>query len=354
MKYLSIYAGSKAIGSIAEHGLKPDMVEVVAGAAGGPKWLVLCGLDRAIFGSWLMERKTPVYLVGSSVGSWRFAALAQGVDAYGKFLDAYSCQTYTTVPTARMVSEEIGKILDAYLDEHGIERAFNHPYTRLNVMATRCSWPGSVERKHHVLFSMILAGLLNLMDRRLMRLFFSRTLFYDARDLPPFFRMEGFPIQQIELTRANVRLAILASGSMPVVMEGVKDIPGAQTGMYRDAGILDYHLGIPFNSTGIVLYPHYTDRITPGWFDKFLSWRRPEGQDIENVVLLCPAKGFVEKLPNGRIPSREDFRLFWRHDDERMAFWGRVVSESRVLGDEFLDVLAKGTILEHLRPIEEL
>ena len=64
------------------------MVDVVAGAAGGPKWLVLCGLDRAIFTSWIMERTRPVHLLGSSVGAWRFAALAQGMDAYERFLEA--------------------------------------------------------------------------------------------------------------------------------------------------------------------------------------------------------------------------------------------------------------------------
>ncbi|HVN71093.1 MAG TPA: patatin-like phospholipase family protein [Desulfomonilia bacterium] len=354
MKYLSIYAGTKATGIIAEQGLKPDMVEVVAGAAGGPKWLVLCGLDRAIFGSWLMERKTPVHLVGSSVGSWRFAALAQGMDAYERFLDAYFRQTYATVPTARMVSDEIGKILDAYLDEQGIGRALNHPHARLSIMATRCSWPGSEERKYLVLLSMIIAGLLNLVDRRLLGLSFSRTLFYDARDLPPFFPMSGFPIRQVKLTRDNVRQAVLASGSMPVIMEGIRNIPGAQPGMYRDAGILDYHLGIPFNSTGLVLYPHYADRITPGWFDKLLFWRRPDGKDLEKVVLLCPSKGFVDRLPGGKIPSREDFRQFWKHDAERIAFWNRVVSASAVMGDEFLEALEKGTIHEHIRPIEEL
>src|SRR5512137_2866555 len=104
MKYLSIYAGRRALSLIREQGLRPEMVEVVAGAAGGPKWLVLCGLDRAIFTSWLMNRTKPAHLIGSSVGSWRFAALAQGMDAYGRFLKAYLGQTYKTVPTAAMVS----------------------------------------------------------------------------------------------------------------------------------------------------------------------------------------------------------------------------------------------------------
>ena len=330
------------------------MVDVVAGAAGGPKWLVLCGLDRAIFTSWIMERTRPVHLIGSSVGSWRFAALAQGMDAYERFLEAYFLQKYTTIPTARMASAEIGKILDAYLDQEGINRLLTHPFARLNCLAVRCSWPGSVERKFMVMLSMVLAGLLNLVSRRLLRIFFSRTLYYDGRDLPPFFQMEGFSMQQVKLTPANVHQAVLASGSMPVIMEGIQDIPGAAKGMYRDAGIIDYHLDIPFKSDSIVLYPHYMERIIPGWFDKLLSWRRPAAKNMENVVLLCPGKAFVDMLPGRKISSREDFREYWHRDTERIAFWDKVVNASAVLGEEFLEAVHKGTIVDHLRPIQEL
>jgi hypothetical protein len=301
-----------------------------------------------------MERAHPLHLVGSSVGSWRFAALVQGMDAYERFLDAYLRQTYKTVPTARMVSDEIGKILDAYLDEAGVTRALSHPLARLNVLAVRCAWPGSSNLKYAVLLSMVMAGLLNLVDRRLLRLFFSRTLFHDGRDLPPFFSMEGFPIDQARLTRENLRQAVMASGSMPVIMEGVRDIEGAPPGMYRDAGIIDYHVDIPYGSKGIVLFPHYMERITTGWFDKLLTWRSPEYGNLENVVLLAPGKAFVEKLPGGRIPSREDFKEFWSRDAERVAFWKQVVAASTVLGDEFLEAVRDGTLAGSLRPIEEL
>jgi hypothetical protein len=354
MKYLAAYAGSRAIKLIREQGLRPDMVEVVAGAAGGPKWLVLCGLDRAIFTSWIMERTRPLHLIGSSVGSWRFAALAQGMDAYEKFLKAYFRQKYTTIPTARMVSAEIDKILDAYLDAEGIKKLLKHPFARLSCLAVKCSWPGSVDRKYLVILSMVMAGLLNLVNRKLLRIFFSRTLYHDARDLPPFFHMEGFPIQQVKLTEANVHDAVLASGSMPVIMEGIKDISGSTKGMYRDAGIIDYHLDIPFKSDSIVLYPHYMERIITGWFDKILKWRKPAVKNMENVVLLCPGKAFVDMLPGRKIPSREDFKEYWHRDADRIAFWDKVVKASEILGEEFLEAVHKGTFVGHLRPIQEL
>ena len=52
-----ILAGRKALPIIRDEGLDPDRVQVVAGAAGGPKWLVLYGLDRWLFGEYFKDRK---------------------------------------------------------------------------------------------------------------------------------------------------------------------------------------------------------------------------------------------------------------------------------------------------------
>ena len=46
---LSILAGPKALAELREHGLSPARVRVFVGASGGPKWLVLYGLDRVLF-----------------------------------------------------------------------------------------------------------------------------------------------------------------------------------------------------------------------------------------------------------------------------------------------------------------
>lgn len=352
--YLSIYAGEKARRLISEQGLTPDMVEIVAGAAGGPKWLVLCGLDRAVFSQWFVEREAPLYFVGSSAGTWRLGALALGMKAYDAFLEAYVHQTYQTIPDAGTVSREVLRILDTYLCNGGIDKILNHSYIRLNALSTRCRWPGSLERMYPLISSMVLGGILNLINRRLLRIFFTRTLFFDPRDKPPFFDMDGFPLQRVPITRENLRQVMMASGAMPVLLEGVKDVPGAPPGMYRDAGIIDYHVNIPFNSRSIVLYPHYMERITPGWFDKLLFWRKPAKKDLDNVLLLCPGKAFVEQLPNRKIPSREDFKAYWNRDAERISFWNRVVSSSRILGEEFLEAVESKRIGHIIRPIEIL
>jgi len=71
---LCLYAGKKAYSHIRSSGLSPSDIKVMAGAAGGPKWLVLHGMDQFLFGDWLPQTNNPVHLIGSSIGAWRYAA----------------------------------------------------------------------------------------------------------------------------------------------------------------------------------------------------------------------------------------------------------------------------------------
>jgi hypothetical protein len=53
---LSLLAGPDALRWIRERGLRGDDVDVVPGVSGGPKWLVLAGLDRVLFGGFFQGR----------------------------------------------------------------------------------------------------------------------------------------------------------------------------------------------------------------------------------------------------------------------------------------------------------
>ena len=94
-KNLVFRAGPKALSKIKDGGLRADDVKVVAGAAGGPKWLVLGHLDRYLFSAFFRSRREPLYLLGSSSGAWRFAAACQAdpLSAIQRFEDAYIGQT---------------------------------------------------------------------------------------------------------------------------------------------------------------------------------------------------------------------------------------------------------------------
>jgi hypothetical protein len=351
---LLIFAGKKALPRLREQGLAPDDIEVIAGAAGGPKWLVLNGLDRAIFFQWFMSTPKPCFLIGSSIGGWRFAAIAQGAEAYDRFEQAYIAQSYSAHPSPADVTRESARILDVFLDSAGVETILNHPVFRINLLAVRCRGLFRREGRPALIPAMFLAAGANALSRKTLKLFFTRTLFYDPRTIPPFFNMDQFPLQRTALSTLNLTSALLASGSIPLVMEGVPGPAGAAPGMYRDGGLIDYHLDLPFGTRGIVLFPHFRARIIPGWLDKMLPWRKPQAANMEHVVLLCPSQAFIDRLPNGKIPDRDDFVIYRGRDEERFMAWKRVTEAGRILGDEFLELVGGSGMRTRVRPLEDI
>lgn len=343
-------AGKKAFEYIKSHGLKPDDVKVMAGAAGGPKWLILGHLDRVLFRTWFKGRKSPLFLLGSSSGAWRFAAASQfdPVAAIDRFQKAYIQQSYESKPLPETVSMEAWKILDYLLDTNGKNEILAHSFLRLNVMAVRCRGLTAKDNRARLFAGFVLAILANCINRKGLKIFFQRALFYDPRTFPPFGNMNSFPIVKTPLNTQNIQPALLASGSIPLVMSGVENIYAASPGTYRDGGVIDYHMDIPFlnNDKKIVLYPHYTDRIVPGWLDKKLSWRKPGSLNVDNVLLVSPSKAFLEKLPYKKIPDRKDFYRFEGRDKERIDYWYKAVDMSQKLAEEFMETVETGRIRE--------
>jgi len=355
---ISFFAGDKAFLKIRDAGLQPDDVGVVAGAAGGPKWLILRHLDRALFGSWLQSRKTPLYLIGSSIGAWRFAASSQEdpLAALERFESAYLEQSYTAKPSPEEINRELERILNRLMGVEGPAQILSNPFLRISIMAVRCrGWTGSDE-KAMLVPALASAVLGNAVHRRSLGLFFERTLFYDPRDIPPFFNMKGFPMQEVALNADNIKPALRASGSIPLLMPGVKNIPGASAGTYRDGGIIDYHMNIDYMNPDdrIVLFPHYAQAVVPGWLDKQLPWRKPNLSNMDPVLLLAPSQSALEQLPHKKIPDRNDFQKFAGRDSERVLYWRQVLEMSRKMADEVLEVVASGRIKQRVKPMSEL
>ncbi|MCL2025587.1 MAG: hypothetical protein FWG92_02145 [Leptospirales bacterium] len=345
-------AGAAALDIIRGKGLDQNDVDIVAGAAGGPKWLVLSRLDRALFNEFFKERARPLFLVGSSIGVWRFAAAAQknAAAAIERFEETYIAQSYSSSkPTPEEVSAESERILDLYLSGNAAYEALSHPYLRLNILADRSRGILATHSVKKIMAGLGAAALMNAFNRKTMGLFFTRTLFYDKRDLPPFFDMDDFPTEKAALTPENIRSAIMASGSIPAVMRGVENIIGAPDGIYRDGGMIDYHIDIPFNSKGLVLFPHFFGRIAPGWFDKHVPWRKPS--NTAKTLLVYPSPEFIETLPFKKIPDRKDFYKFAGKDKERIEYWQTVVERCKRLEDDFLEAVHSGSIKKRVAPL---
>ena len=351
--HLAVYAGKKAFPLIKDEGFNPDRIKVMTGAAGGPKWLVLYGLDKVLFPRF-NRRREPLFALGSSIGVWRFFASALGEDARERFRNAYIEQRYTERPTPEEVTGEGRKILDSMIGEQRAADVLHHPWMRLSILSVRSRHFVKSERHGVQLLGLMGAMLVNAAYRRGLRYFFERSLFYDNRHRPPFFEIDDFPTQKIVLASDNIVDAVLASGAIPLIMSGIKDIAGAKKGMYRDGGMIDYHIDVEYcndDSDGIVLFPHYTDRLVPGWLDKKLFYRKPVSKSRDNMLFICPSREFIASLPLSKIPDRDDFMLFIGNDGDRIDYWNIVADRSDELGLELHELIASGKIRHHVKPL---
>ena len=342
---LTIRAGKRARERLASHGLDPADVEIVPGAAGGPKALGIAGLDRAIFGEWLATAPRVRHLIGASIGAWRFAAACckDPVATLGEFARLYTAQSYPPRPSRSFVSEAARTMLGDLFRGREAE-ILSTPWHRLHILAVRGRWPLTRDSSLHTPLGFGLAAMANALGRRHLARFMDRTVFLDPRDAPPVMpeRFDAFHTHTVKLDASNLGEALVATASIPMVLEGVSNIPSAPSGTYWDGGIIDYHLHLPYHhAKGLVLYPHFVDRIIPGWLDKILPWRRARGEWLDNVVLVAPSHEYVSRLPYGKLPNRSDFKKFIGNDNSREDYWRSAISESERLGDAFLEFARK-------------
>ncbi len=332
---LRVIAGERAFEHIQQQGLQADDIQVLVGASGGPKWFCLFGLDQFLLSRFFKDRQAPLHLLGSSAGAWRFTCYAQhdAAAASRRFAKAYSQIRYPAGADIRLVTQLSQAIIDDVLpDEQAIKAVLNNPVMKLNLIVDRARGLNRSRRPWLQGTGLALAAGANLLNRRLLRHFFQRVHFHVPGESAPFLHSSDLPTEHVELTAANLKAAVIASGAIPLVLEPVADIAGAGQGLYFDGGITDYHFNQPFTEQGLVLYPHFYPVLIPGWFDKGLRWRRANKAYLDNVVLVCPSASWVSSLPFGKIPDRNDFKL---PDQQRIRYWQQVLDRSHELADAF-------------------
>ncbi len=351
---ITIRAGADAIAHIKQHGLQPQDIDIIPGAAGGPKGIALCGLDQAIFNEFLPRAPKKRTFIGSSIGSWRFAAIAAHGGKYGPELLAkrYTDMHFPKGIKPAEVSQRCRHMLAALL-EGKQQTLLQHPDMQLVVMLVKCQHAFASDRL--LPLGLALTGIYgsNLISRRALKLFMQRCFAYvDAQpEQLPIHATQDFLSQHIGLNQHNVMDVLMASAAIPLIMNAVVDIPQLAKGSYRDGGLIDYHLDLPYNSQGLVLYPHFSDKITPGWFDKSVKWRRANPLNHRRTVLISPSASYLASLPQGRLPDRKDFSSFANNDEQRKKLWQHAIAESQRMGDDFLQLIHSGDVAGHLQPL---
>jgi hypothetical protein len=348
---LTLLAGPDALRLIRERGLRAEDVDVLPGASGGAKWLVLAGLDRYLFGEFLAQpRERPMHLIGSSIGSWRMACLAQRdpIAALGRGHRAYIYeQRYSRKPSTAEVGAVLSRALDLLLGPTGVDEILSHPWARLHVITAEGRGLTGSSRRPVLATGLALAIAGNLVTRRALSLQMRRWIFNSAGEHTPFAHLADLPTRHATLTRENLRDVLLASGAIPLLVDGVR-IPGTEGGVHWDGGVLDYHLDLDFGrGDGLVLYPHFYGHVVPGWFDKSLRWRRARATNFRRALLIAPSDAFVASLPGSKIPDRSDFYAL--SEEERMRRWQAVVDASEALGAELRELVRTGKIAERVQ-----
>jgi hypothetical protein len=333
---LSIYAGPAARRRRQAEGWKPERFDTLLGASGGAKLLGIAGLDEYLFGEFLGGAEQTLHLIGSSIGSWRHAALAQRdpLKALRNLHHGYLHQEYREQrPSPQKVSEVSLQILDDFLGTDGTQQICSHRRFRSHVVTARGRGPAGSANSAAQGLGLGLAAVGNALHRKSLQAWFQRVVFSSHGDAGLGFRFDDFDTLHAPLRAANTRQALHASGSIPFILTGERDIPEAPRGQYWDGGIVDYHFDLgDYRGEGLLLYPHFGPDIIPGWFDKFLPWRGTAAAVLERVVLLCPSAEFLATLPHGKIPDRRDFPRM--SQSERVQYWQACVDASARLGED--------------------
>lgn len=330
---IRVLAGANAYQQLQQHGFTHHLFDTMIGASGGPKWFVLFGLDQYLLTDFFKDRTEPVHLLGSSAGAWRFGCYSQqdGATALERFCHAYRSLDYPRTSSRREVTDISAQVLQAiFPTEHHAQQCLEHPFFRLNFIVARGKGLLNSEKHTRVLAGLTAAAAANLVARRHLGRFVERVLCHHPTEPFPLVP-EDLPTQRLILTTQNIQQALFASGSIPLVLDPVAGIPGAEPGYYVDGGLTDYHFSWPLHSDKLVLYPHFSCKVSPGWFDKSLA-RSPSSDDFRQVVMLVPSETWVTSLPGGKIPDRKDFTKL--APSERLARWKEVTERSFELAED--------------------
>ncbi|GEB69396.1 hypothetical protein PC2016_3191 [Pseudoalteromonas carrageenovora] len=332
---IDIHAGKTAAKIINEQGFKPELFTSFLGASGGPKWFTLFGLDKYIFGEFFKDRTQQLNLIGSSAGAFRSACFAQNdpVAAIERLAKSYSQTRYSSnKPTPNEITIKARALLEDVFGDNGVTEIINNPVFKAHFIVAKSNGFIASENKLIQLLGLSKSYMLNRVNRKLLGSQYERFIFGAPNSNLSITDSYNFKTQNIPLSQTNLKDALLASGSIPLVMQGIKNIAGSPPGIYRDGGIIDYHFDLKINNPGLILYPHFNSEPKAGWFDKNLK-RKVSPQNYDSVVMITPSKEFIAGLPYGKIPDRNDFTDL--DADTRIKYWNTVFSETEKLAEAF-------------------
>jgi hypothetical protein len=352
---LIVRAGKNVYTFIQDGGFSLDAVRTYVGPGVGPRWLIASGFDMTLLEQKALGQRSPLLLAGSSAGAFRFAAWVQpeAVKSYRSLIEGYIAMTFDRAATPRSILESLSNLIDTYVEHDAIPFALANSSYRLAIVTARAKNLTGYDAAAVQRLGLAFSFLANAMNMSWLNGFFERVVFYNGPIPPRFCLRDEYVGQTVKLHEANFKHALLASGAIPLVVAGVKNIYGAPNGTYRDGGLTDYHINQRYSadSGDVTLFFHHQERIIPGWLDKSLRYRQPKREFLDNVLIIHPSESFVKKMPRGKIPDRNDFKEYVNNPAMRVKNWRRAVELSAHLGEEFLEMIESGQIRNVVNPM---
>jgi hypothetical protein len=348
MSRIRIKAGQRAYEIIKDGGFNFDSISSYFGPAVGPRWLIASGFDLTLLTKGILGRANAVHLIGSSAGAWRFAAWLQpqAAESYRKLIDAYINLKYFRDDTPQTVLKKLTGLINEYLEDDALSFALANKKYRLSIITARSRGLVAFENLWLQKIGLVTCYLFNYFSRNNIYHFAERVVFHNGSIPPPFCFKPQFRGRFVRINEINFKYAVMASGAIPLVVAGVKNIYGAPRGVYRDGGLIDYHLAHQFaaKENNLTLFFHHQERIIPGWLDKKIVRRVPDAETLSNVLMVFPSQSFIENLPNEKVPDRDDFLTYIDDHNQRIKNWYKTVELSAPLGEDFLELVASGKI----------
>ena len=350
VKDIRIIAGPHAYEVIRDGGLSWNDIAVYFGPAVGPRWLIAAGFDLSLLKSGVLGKVRPLLLIGASAGAWRLSTWIQpdAERSYLSLLEAYISAMYTEKDNPTSIQQSLLNIIDQAIETDALPFALKHPRYRLAIITARAKHLTAFSSKVLQGFGFTVCYLLNALSPRFIFSFVERVIFYSGPLPPPSNKSICIP-----LSPSNFKAALLASGAIPLVVEGVRNIFGAPRGTYRDGGLTDYQLNSalpPHAYNGFSLSFLHQARIIPAWLDKKLN-RYPKREMIEKTVLALPSEDLIARLPEGRVPERDDFIRYMSEPERRIKNWRKAVRLTSHLGEVFMELVESGKIREKVERI---
>lgn len=333
-KYLRVKAGKEVYHRLMENGITVPDVKVMAGAAGGPKWIILYELDRFLIKEFFTNADHCIHFIGGSIGAWRSACyvLDDASSAIARLKEDYINQRYSRPLTKDEITNTCHNIILDMLGPDGIDQILEAPKRKLHIMTSRAHFQSATRSDNYLKYKLGRTALSNLLSRPRMNRHFTREVFsnYSSSIL----NEDGIQSIHHEVNRETLVPALRASGAIPVAIHPVT-IDGKE---YWDGGIMDYHLDLSYQiDDGMVLYPHFMSEIVPGWFDKYHPFRKSRFH--KNTLLLYPSDDFINMLPDKKLTSREDFNTYSYDPDLRIKKWNQAADLGKYLVDDFIQLL---------------